>query len=214
VAAVCYRIRGTEIEFLLVRTRKGRWTFPKGGLESGLTHAQAAALEAFEEAGVHGRIEEASLARYRRKKRANGKESAAETLVHAYLCEVLRLGPPQELHRNRTWFSPHQAKAQLRGERDPENGAELARVVDCAVSRIQRVRSPVRASADPLQKVHFEAAEANGSGHGTRNPSSGALVAKRRPYLVIGNGLALLQDRSRDRHRRNYRRLSPENRVT
>src|SRR6266699_3183666 len=87
VAAVCYRIRGTGIEFLLVRTRKGRWTFPKGGLESGLTRAQAAALEAFEEAGVHGRIEEAPLARYRRKKRANGKESAAETIVHAYLCE-------------------------------------------------------------------------------------------------------------------------------
>src|SRR5258706_7336546 len=51
VAAVCYRVRGTEIEFLLVRTGSGHWTFPKGGVEPGLTHAQAAALEAFEEAG-------------------------------------------------------------------------------------------------------------------------------------------------------------------
>src|SRR5216683_7798083 len=98
VAAVCYRIRGTGIEFLLVRTRKGRWTFPKGGAESGLTYAQAAALEAFEEAGVHGRIEEASFARYRRGKRANVRANAQEsatpgTIVHAYLCEVLRLGP-------------------------------------------------------------------------------------------------------------------------
>ena len=58
VAAICYRLTKQGIEFLLVRTRGRRWTFPKGSVESGLTHAQSAALEAFEEAGVHGRIEE------------------------------------------------------------------------------------------------------------------------------------------------------------
>src|SRR5436190_4561919 len=68
VAAVCYRKRNGRIEFLLVQTRgSGRWTFPKGNTEPGLTHAQAAALEAFEEAGVHGRIEEASFTRYVRR---------------------------------------------------------------------------------------------------------------------------------------------------
>ena len=45
VAAVCYRVRPKGIEFLLVQTRNRRWTFPKGGTEPGLTHAQAAALE-------------------------------------------------------------------------------------------------------------------------------------------------------------------------
>ena len=162
VAAVCYRVRGTSIEFLLVRTRKGRWTFPKGGAESGLTYAQAAAAEAFEEAGVHGRIEEASFARYRRGKGGNVKESAAaETVVQAYLCEVLRLGPPQELNRSRTWFSPEKAKWQLRENRTSENGADLARVVDCAVARIERLRN--RASlADALQRVQFEAIEVAG----------------------------------------------------
>jgi 8-oxo-dGTP pyrophosphatase MutT (NUDIX family) len=161
VAAVCYRIRGTSIEFLLVRTRKGRWTFPKGGAESGLTYAQAAALEAFEEAGVHGRIEEASFARYRRWKRGNLKESAGdETVVHAYLCEVLRLGPAQELNRNRTWFSAEKTKWQLRESRTSENGGDLARVVDCAVARIERLRSRANVAADTLQKVEFEAREA------------------------------------------------------
>jgi 8-oxo-dGTP pyrophosphatase MutT (NUDIX family) len=160
VAAVCYRIRGTGVEFLLVRTRKGRWTFPKGGAESGLTYAQAAALEAFEEAGVHGRIEEASFARYRRGKRANMQESAtAGTVVHAYLCEVLRLGPPQEFDRNRTWFSPERAKWQLRESRSSENGEDLARIVDRAVVRIQRLRRMAGASTDALQEVPFEAAE-------------------------------------------------------
>src|SRR5215467_11712748 len=73
VAAVCYRVNGKDIEFLLVQTGGGRWTFPKGSAEPGLTHAQAAALEAFEEAGVHGRMEEASFARYARCKRASGR---------------------------------------------------------------------------------------------------------------------------------------------
>ncbi len=68
MAAVCYRVRAGEIEFLLVQTGKGRWIFPKGSVEPGLTHAQAAALEAFEEAGVHGRMEEASFTRYVRRR--------------------------------------------------------------------------------------------------------------------------------------------------
>src|SRR6266852_3236635 len=94
VAAVCYRVRGGSIEFLLVRTRgSGRWTFPKGSAEPGLTHAQAAALEAFEEAGVHGRIEEASFARYVQRKRGHMRR-ATELAVSAHLCEVLRLVPP------------------------------------------------------------------------------------------------------------------------
>src|SRR5271167_689369 len=68
VAALCYRIRKRGLEFLLVQTRGGRWIFPKGGVEPGFTHAQSAALEAFEEAGVHGRIEEIPFARYFRRK--------------------------------------------------------------------------------------------------------------------------------------------------
>src|SRR5579863_4575725 len=108
VAAVCYRIRGGEIEFLLVRTNSGHWTFPKGKAEPGLTHAQAAALEAFEEGGVHGRMEEASFARYVRRKRSDprdasrsaAKSTEKEVIVQAHLCEVSRLEPPQEPNRN------------------------------------------------------------------------------------------------------------------
>ena len=140
VAAVCYRMRGEGIEFLLVRTSGGRWTFPKGGVEPGLTHAQAAALEAFEEAGVHGRMEEACFARYHRRPREvrdSGPRTAGNELaVRAHLCEVLRLGPPRESNRNPTWFSAEKAKRRLREDRPPESGAELARVVDRAVMRL------------------------------------------------------------------------------
>ena len=116
---MCYRVRGGEIEFLLVKTGKGRWIFPKGSVEPGLTHAQAAALEAFEEAGVHGRMEEASFARYIRRRRresrnAIGRSSEKESAVNAHLCEVLRLVPPQELGRNPTWFSPERRSVACR----------------------------------------------------------------------------------------------------
>jgi len=155
VAAVCYRMRGVAIEFLLVQTRGGRWTFPKGSAEPGLTHAQAAALEAYEEAGVHGRMEEASFARYPRRKGGTLREPAAvEPAVDAHLCEVLWLGPPQESDRHPSWFSPEKTKRRLREDRTSGDGAELARVVDRAVARIRRLGRAFTCG-DALQKVHF-----------------------------------------------------------
>jgi 8-oxo-dGTP pyrophosphatase MutT (NUDIX family) len=183
VAAVCYRARGSDIEFLLVQTRAGRWTFPKGSSEPGLTHAQAAALEAFEEAGVHGRIEEVSFARYirhRRTRKSAARSAEKELAVNAHLCEVLRLGAPEESGRNPSWFSVEKTKRRLREARTPDYAAELARVVDRAVTRIERLRRGAgvglvrpridgpqsmrakldrpqldRPKKDALQKVHF-----------------------------------------------------------
>jgi 8-oxo-dGTP pyrophosphatase MutT (NUDIX family) len=145
VAAVCYRLRRGEIEFLLVRTNSGHWTFPKGSAEPGLTHAQAAALEAFEEAGVHGRIEEASFTRYIRRKRTGNsaaKSAKKKIAIQAHLCEVMRLEAPQEPNRDPTWFSAEKAKQRLSEDRTPDYAAELTRVVHRAVTRIQGLRSP------------------------------------------------------------------------
>lgn len=138
VAAVCYRVRPNGIQFLLVQTRGGRWTFPKGSVEPGLTHAQSAALEAFEEAGVHGRMEEASFTRYLHRKH----RSTANITVNAHLCEVARLETPPEPGRNRTWFSVEKAKERLREGRKPEHGTELTRVVGRAVARVLRLQGP------------------------------------------------------------------------
>src|SRR5208283_3254310 len=124
VAAVCYRMSKRSIEFLLVQTRSGRWIFPKGGVEPGLTAAQSAALEAFEEAGVHGRMEEIPFARYFRRQpdaaaskkgapSAGGRSAPAELPVMVHLCEVSRLESPQESNRRPTWFSAERAKQRL-----------------------------------------------------------------------------------------------------
>jgi 8-oxo-dGTP pyrophosphatase MutT (NUDIX family) len=137
VAAVCYRIRPSGIQFLLVQTRRGRWTFPKGHVEPGLTHAQAAALEAFEEAGVHGRMQEAPFTHYTLPKNGN----SAPIRVSAHLCQVSRLESPPEPGRNRTWFPPEGAKQRLREGRKSDSGAQLLRVVDRAVAHILRLQS-------------------------------------------------------------------------
>lgn len=154
VAAVCYRVRMGVIEFLLVQTGKGRWIFPKGNVEPGLTHAQAAALEAFEEAGVHGRMEEASFTRYVRRRRGEGA-GEQEPAVNAHLCEVLRQVPPQEAGRNPTWFSADKAKQRLQEDRSSEFGAELSRVVDRAAARIKSFRRRSSAVVARPQKVQF-----------------------------------------------------------
>lgn len=171
VAAVCYRLRrGVAIEFLLVQTRgSGRWTFPKGSAEPGLTHAQAAAIEAFEEAGVHGRMEEVAFMRYACRKPCDprSERSNGTFAVSAHLCEVRRLCAPKEANRNRTWFSAKDAKDRLREGRKNGDGEELARVVQRAVARIQRLQGGLHVptpAAGPeavpdktLQRVQFEA---------------------------------------------------------
>jgi len=203
VAAVCYRVRHGRVEFLLVQTRgSGRWTFPKGSTEPGLTHAQAAAMEAFEEAGVHGRIEEASFARYvrRLRRRANCtlKSSAEPVAVKAYLCEVMRLSVPKESNRNRTWFSLEDARQNLKEGRSTVEGLGLARVLNQAVERIWQSHEGTGAEEeaeedryekaqierftnprDPMQKVKFEFAEVCG-----RAGESQVLVPPRRSGAV------------------------------
>jgi 8-oxo-dGTP pyrophosphatase MutT (NUDIX family) len=132
VAAVCYRIRPDgNLEFLLVRTKAGRWTFPKGGVERDPSFAAAAAREAYEEAGVVGRVHRSCLARYRHRKNGRG-----DHMVHAHLCEVMHVGPAAEVHRFPTWFSAEKAKRRLREDRPEPLGEELERVVDAAVRHL------------------------------------------------------------------------------
>jgi 8-oxo-dGTP pyrophosphatase MutT (NUDIX family) len=140
VAAVCYRLKGDEPEFLLVRTRSGRWTFPKGGVDGDATHADAAAREAYEEAGVKGRVEHEPFHWYFHSKRNRFGSHRPMVPVHAHLCEVERLVAPKEGHRDPTWFKADKARRRLRENRSPELAGAVIQVLDRAVVRI-RARS-------------------------------------------------------------------------
>jgi 8-oxo-dGTP pyrophosphatase MutT (NUDIX family) len=63
-AALPFRV-GEDVEILLITSREtGRWVIPKGWPMKGKTASQAAALEAFEEAGVTGEIAPKPLGAY------------------------------------------------------------------------------------------------------------------------------------------------------
>lgn len=194
VAAVCYRVNNDGIQFLLVQTRGGRWTFPKGSVEPGLTHAQSAALEAYEEAGVHGRMEEASFSRYFRQGRRTDQASR-RLAVNAHLCEVSRLETPPERHRKPTWFTPEDAKIRLRKGRAADEGMEMARIVGRAVVRIQRLRNP---GSSLLEMAMLEAWELHNEGLGSRKKDA----LKTAPFSIVEHpskdpGSALNLERSR-----------------
>jgi 8-oxo-dGTP pyrophosphatase MutT (NUDIX family) len=135
---VCYRLRGQQIEFLLVQSRAGRWTFPKGRVENDLSRAAAAAREAVEEAGAYGRVDFHPFVRYVHAKNPEWDVSPQEHLVDAHLCEVIDLDSPEESYRNPTWFSADKSKLCLHHKRLPSYGRELAKVVDHAMEHIRR----------------------------------------------------------------------------
>lgn len=58
-------IEGRAVFLLITSRRTGRWIFPKGGIEPGMTPWDSAALEALEEAGVSGQIATEPVGSYR-----------------------------------------------------------------------------------------------------------------------------------------------------
>jgi 8-oxo-dGTP pyrophosphatase MutT (NUDIX family) len=139
VAAVCYRRRGLSVEFLLVNTNGGnKWTFPKGCTDTRLSHSQAAAREALEEAGAVGVIEPRHFHLYIHSKGVFWQASGVqEFVVKAFLMEVTSRRTPGESMRNPTWFAAAEAGKVLAKGREVKYAAELQAVIDRALERIQ-----------------------------------------------------------------------------
>lgn len=138
VAAVCYRRKGSSIEFLLVRTSSGRWTFPKGHREPGLSHAEVAALEAFEEGGVEGSVESRPIGTYLHRKESLAGFGSKELTVLAFLLEVEKTAVPSEIHRKPRWLTASAAKQRLAEGRPAKYRQSIERVFDCALHKIHR----------------------------------------------------------------------------
>ncbi|MBS8229152.1 NUDIX domain-containing protein [Vannielia litorea] len=125
-AALCFRVEKGETEVLLIssRTRK-RWIIPKGWPMDGLSGAQAAAQEAWEEAGALGKSLPHSLGVYSYSK-LSGPRKGLPCLVAVYPMQVTRLRRkyPECKQRKRKWFSLKKAAAKVS---EPELRAILAR---------------------------------------------------------------------------------------
>jgi len=110
-AALPYRIKNGKLEIILITsTKKHKWIIPKGIVEPGMSAKTSAGKEAFEEAGVYGKVSDKCIGSYRYEK------WQAECVVDVYPFKVSRVSSEknwQESHRKRDWFSVEQAAEKL-----------------------------------------------------------------------------------------------------
>ena len=115
-AALCYRRdKGGKVKVLLVTgRRKGRWKLPKGWPTVGLTPAQTAMKEAFEEAGVRGSHHEQCVGHYVYVKSVNGKTNFP-CIVAVFPIKVSRQTKefPESGERKCVWLTPNNAAKRV-----------------------------------------------------------------------------------------------------
>lgn len=104
-------------EILLVTGRRsGRWMIPKGWPMIGRSLADAAAREAFEEAGIRGRIDQQPLGSFGHAKRGLFGTINVEILVHPLAVEEELPEWPEKAQRTRRWFPLKEAVALVESE--------------------------------------------------------------------------------------------------
>lgn len=110
VAAIPIRWIGGRPEVLLITTRgTGRWTIPKGWPLADSLGAECAAREAFEEAGVRGRIEPYSIGSFEYWKRTKKSRTFLNVTAFALHVQEIAWDWPEREERKRAWFSPEVA---------------------------------------------------------------------------------------------------------
>lgn len=115
IAALCYRIERGHPEVLLITTRQTRrWIIPKGWLIPGLTASEAAAQEAWEEAGVSGRCSAQSIGQFPFVKLRPRKGSVLCMVdVHPLHVKSVAQEFPENGQRRRQWCSLKKAAAKV-----------------------------------------------------------------------------------------------------
>ncbi len=116
--ALCFRLKaeGPEIEILVITSREtGRWVLPKGWPMKGKKPHQAAATEAWEEAGVRGIPNKTPVGRYVYLKELDGGD-VAPVMVEMYQVEVTKVQADfkEKGQRVLAWVSPDEAARRVR----------------------------------------------------------------------------------------------------
>jgi predicted NUDIX family NTP pyrophosphohydrolase len=115
VAALPYRMTAGVIEVLLITSRdSGRWLIPKGWEIKNHTGAQAAAVEAFEEAGLRGVIAKAPFGAYTYAKTL-GNGNTALCRVQVYPLAVKRQAKKfkEKGQRRLQWMTAEEAAGHV-----------------------------------------------------------------------------------------------------
>lgn len=109
VAAICYTQDGPKKKVLLITSRDSRrWIVPKGWPIDGMNAPEAAAQEAWEEAGVRPqKVDSEPVGSYRYcKELDSGATTTVETLVYKVEVDHLEDNYPEADERDRRWVSP------------------------------------------------------------------------------------------------------------
>ena len=106
-----YRVRGNDLQIMLITSRGGkRWVIPKGIIESDMSAVDSAQKEAFEEAGVLGKVHGSVIGQYQYDK-WGGTCTVQVFLLQVQ--EVLEEWPESGL-RQRVWFNVDEAAALVK----------------------------------------------------------------------------------------------------
>lgn len=116
IAALPWRKRRGRVEILLITSRETkRWVIPKGWPMPGRTDHTAARQEAFEEAGIEGRISKTSIGTFAYEKRLeNGDGTYCRVDVFPLKVQNLKRNWPEKAERTRAWFSVEEAAYLVR----------------------------------------------------------------------------------------------------
>lgn len=117
-AALPYVIKGRQVELCLITSRdSGRWIIPKGWPQKGLAPRELAALEAFEEAGLIGKIGKTPIGHFRYAKRIDdGAKVRCEVDVYPLLVESQAIDWPEKAQRKAAWVKPRKAAKLIQEE--------------------------------------------------------------------------------------------------
>lgn len=113
--ALCYRIKNDKVQVLMVTSRTNRrWIVPKGWPVHGATPVEAALQEAWEEAGVVGKVTGNCIGIFSYIKSVVEQDSLP-CIVAVYPVRVTRLETdyPERAERRRKWFSVKKAVANV-----------------------------------------------------------------------------------------------------
>lgn len=109
--ALVYRVKNDKVQILLVTSRNTRrWIIPKGWPMLGSTPAEAAAIEAWEEAGVIGKKSDRCLGVYSYYKTRSGtRYLPCLVMVYPIKAKKLKTNFPEAKERRVKWFSQKKA---------------------------------------------------------------------------------------------------------
>lgn len=113
--AIPWRVHDGRLEILLVTSRgTGRWILPKGWPMDGATPAEAAATEAWEEAGVTGVPSNAALGFYSYAKEYDGNNLPVVVAMFPLRVKKVHKDWPEKDERKRKWVGRKKAAALLK----------------------------------------------------------------------------------------------------